>query len=214
MKAIKNISAAIIIAMVALTGCETYVDVYSDYDNSVNFTRYTTYAWLADRDSTHTIYNNQVVRNNARNFVNNELASRNFRIETSKPDVFLDLVVKNGHKETVTYYYQPAVVYPYPYYPYYPYSPNPYYSPSYPSYSYYYSYPYSYGYSTASVAEYDVDGSITLNMIDRRDNKLVWTATAKGYLYDPDYNEDNLSVAVEKIMDTYPVSPALNPSGE
>jgi len=214
---------AAVASTLLLTSCDTYMDVYSDYDSKVNFTKYTTYAWLPDADSTKTIYNNQVVRNNARNYVDDNLAQRDFRLDINKPDVLLDLVVVNNHTENVYPAYS-SYSYPqvnaYPVYPYYPVTPNPYYSNTYGSYYYsypgYYAYPYttySMGYTTQYVTEYDVEGSVTLNMIDRKENKLVWTATAIGNLYDPDFNEDNLSAAIDNIMAKYPID-IVDPSGQ
>jgi hypothetical protein len=216
-----------IISTFMLMGCDAYLDVYSDYDKTANFTNYRTYAWMADKDQTNTIYNNAVVRNNLRNYVNTALTSRNFRQVASNPDVYVDMKVVNDIKSTqqsptvywypsvgYTYYYNTYYPVYYPYYPYYPTAPNMYYSPSYPSYPYYYPYAYNYGYGTSyyNYNNPDPEGSITLTMTDRKSNKAVWTATAKGYIYDPEY-DDNLSSAVSQLMETYPGG-TINPSGQ
>src|SRR5687768_16033938 len=99
MKTIRSILMTIISTFI-LIGCGTYLDVYSDYDRSANFTDYRTYSWMADRDQTNTIYNNPVVRNNLRNYVNTALTSRNFRQVASSPDVYMDIAVVNDVKPT------------------------------------------------------------------------------------------------------------------
>ena len=224
MKTIRLIVMAIISTFILL-GCGTYLDVYSDYDKSVNFSNYRTYAWMADKDQTNTIYNNPVVRNNLRNYVNSALTSRNFRQVANHPDVYMDMAVVNDVQPVAqtpvywypsvgyTYYYNMYYPVYYPYYPYYPTAPNVYYSPSYPSYSYSYPYyPYGYGYSGAYYYENDPEGKVTLSMIDGKTNKTVWTATASGYIYDPEY-DDNLSAAVDQLISTYPGTP-VDPSGQ
>ncbi len=100
MKTIQLVVMAIISTFI-LMGCGTYLDVYSDYDRSADFTRYRTYAWFADKDQTNTIYNNPVVRNNLKNYVNTALTARNFRQQESNPDVYMDLTVVNDVKPFV-----------------------------------------------------------------------------------------------------------------
>ena len=52
-----------------------------------------------------------------------------------------------------------------------------------------------------------VEGSITFNVIDRKDSKLVWSGTAKGDIYDPAYINRNIHPAVEAIMEKFPLAP-------
>jgi hypothetical protein len=203
MKTFRKLPIACLCILLIASGCETYISVYSDYDKTVNFNKYKTFAWLPDRDSTSTEYNNQIVRNNTRNYVNMELAERGYRLNIDSPDVFLDLVVRNVKTETTTAVTQPTYTPGW-------YTCNPYYQYCPPQ--YYYSYPYYNNYSTNYVTESSVDGSITVNMIDRRQNKMVWTATATGNLYDPEYMEDNLHPAVFSIIEKYPVKTVYKPS--
>ena len=62
------IAASIII--IALSACtSTYNVVSSDYDRSVDFTKYKTFAWLPDKaDTAFSPYNNEIIRNNIRNY--------------------------------------------------------------------------------------------------------------------------------------------------
>ena len=55
-----------------------------------------------------------------------------------------------------------------------------------------------------------VEGSITLNVIDRKSNKLVWAGTAKGDIYDAAYINRNIHPAVEAIMKKFPVKAIEN----
>lgn len=202
-----------IITITLLFGCSsTYNTVSSDYDRSVDFTKYATFAWLPDKaDTTNTSYNNEIIRNNIRNYFGQCMSDRGYNVNLENPDLLLQLVITNAKKErTVTsypssYYYSP---YYFGSYYYSPYRFNYYYN-YYPSYGYGYSgYP---GYSTTQKQEY-VNGSITLNLIDRKQNKLVWSGTAEGDIYDPSHISNDLHPAVHNILNQYPVKPLLNRS--
>lgn len=56
------------IAVILLIGCGVYNNISSDYDRSADFTKYKTFAWLPDKDSSNTPYNNQIIRNNTINY--------------------------------------------------------------------------------------------------------------------------------------------------
>ena len=210
MKKIIWVSASILIVMLA--GCSTYSKVYSDSDKSVDFTQYKTFAWLPDKaDTANTPYNNEIIRNNVRNFFGQCMSDRGYNADLENPDLLMQVVITNAKKERVvtsypsSYYYRPY------YYGSHYYSPYRfgYYYNYYPSYRYGYSgYP---GYSTTQKQEY-VNGSITLNLIDRKANKLVWSGTAEGDIYDPSQISSDLHPAVHRILDEYPVKPLFKRS--
>lgn len=54
--------------------------------------------------------------------------------------------------------------------------------------------------SSTQKLEY-VNGSITLNFIDKKNSKLVWTGTAEGDIYDPSMVSPDLHPAVHGIID-------------
>ncbi|MDP2421358.1 DUF4136 domain-containing protein [Sediminibacterium sp.] len=211
MKKNKWITAGILIVM--LVGCSTtYNAVSSDYDRSVDFTQYKTFAWLPDKaDTGNTRYNNEIIRNNIRNYFGQCMSDRGYNSDLENPDLLMQVVITNAKKERVitsypsSYYYSPY------YYGSHYYSPYRfgYYYNNYPSYGYGYSrFP---GYSTTQKQEY-VNGSITLNLIDRKANKLVWSGTAEGDIYDPSHISHDLHPAIHSILNEYPVKPLLNRS--
>ena len=191
------------IAIILLTGCSVYNNISWDYDRSVDFTKYKTFAWLPDKDSTNTPTNNQIIRNNTINYFSYCMGTREMKANVDTPDVLLQLVVNSVKKETTVtspvynsysnYYYSNPYYYPYP---------SSYYYRS-PSFSNYYNY--NHGYIIQKI-EY-TQSTITLNVIDRKENKLIWKGTAEGDLYDPSYIEDNLHPAVYDILNNYPVKP-------
>ena len=211
MKKITWITAGIFIVM--LVGCSTtYNAVSSDYDRSVDFTKYKTFAWLPDKaDTSNTPYNNEIIRNNIRNYFGLCMSDRAYTFDAENPDLLMQLVITNTKKERVissypsSYYYRP---YYYGSHYYSPYSYGYHYR-NYSTYRYGYSgYP---GYSTIQKEKY-VNGSITLNLIDRKANKLVWSGIAEGDIYDPTQISSDLHPAVHSILDEYPVKPLLKRS--
>lgn len=204
------VTALVIISV--FMGCSTtYNAVSFDYDRSVDFTKYKTFAWLPDRgDTASTPYNNEIIRNNIRNYFGQCMSDRGYTVDLENPDILMQLFITNARKERIVTYY-PSTYYYRPYY-----YGSFYYNP-YP-FTYYYRYYPSYvnngywsDYSSTQKTEY-VKGAITLNFIDKRSNKLIWTGTAEGDIYDPSMIGRDLHPAVHKILNEYPVLPLVKRS--
>ena len=191
-----------LIAIIFFVGCGVYNSIYSDYDRSADFTKYKTFAWLPDRDTSNMPTNNQIIRNNTVNYFSHCMGERGMKANVDTPDVLLQLVVKSIKKEYTTtspaYSGSSSFNYSNPYY--YPY-PNSYYYRSQNNFNYY---NFNHSYVTQKT-EY-TQSTITLNVIDKKENKLVWMGTAEGDLYDPSYIEYNLHPAVYDILTNYPVN--------
>jgi hypothetical protein len=86
---------------------------------------------------------------------------------------------------------------------------NPYYNPNPNQYNYNrppnYNNNYSPGYTTR-IIKY-TESTITLNVIDRKSNKIVWTSVVGADLYEPSQMQNNLHPAVHRILDSYPIKP-------
>lgn len=208
MKKIIWISASILIVM--LVSCkDTYNKVSSTYDKTFDFTKYKTFAWLPDKaDTTNSPYNNNIIRNNIRNYFGLCMSDRGYSFDAENPDVLMQLVITNTKKErpvsthASSYYYNPY------------YYGSHYYSPY--RYGYYYnnygSYGHDYsGHSATQKQEY-VNGSITLMFIDTKANKMIWSGTAEGDIYDSSNISKDLHPAVHNILDEYPVKPLVKRS--
>lgn len=199
----------IAIALSFFSACSTYNNFYSDYDRSVDFTKYRTFAWLPDANEPlapgdtgiDQRYDNDIIRNNTKNYINHCFSNRSFQVENKAPDLLLELVLLNEKKEHVlsypsydysSYYYNNSYYYPY-YYPYYDYF-------TYNSWDYYPSSSYTQTYKQ----EY-VEGTIILNIYERERKKLVWTGVAEGNIYDPSYIQYDIHPAVHRIIEQFPI---------
>ncbi|MGQ0826797.1 MAG: DUF4136 domain-containing protein [Bacteroidota bacterium] len=216
---IKNIILLVtIIVAVLFSKCKTYDNVYSTYDETVDFSRYRTYAWLDTKRSDTTLhYNNDIIANNAKNYIDRELTNRGYYVNLDSPDILVELVLINEKKqETVAdpYNCDNNTYYNYSYNP--NYNLNPYYSdPYYNNYNYYYQQQFNMPYNLADcdysicsqqTIEY-IKGTITINLIDRKLNRLVWTGSAEGDIYDPQYLQGEIHPAIKSILLKYPVPP-------
>lgn len=203
----KNTFFILIAITLVISSCSTYTKVYSDYDRSTDFSQYKTFAWLPDKaDTNNTPYNNEIIRNNIKNYFGQCMSDRGYSFNAENPDVLMQLVITNA-KRTKTlpsyssiYYYKPYYYGSYYYHPY----PFGYYYRYYPS----YTYSSVIGYPNTIRTEY-VNGAIRLNFIDTKSKNLIWTGTAEGDIYDPAVIEKDLHPAVHSILKQYPVKPLI-----
>lgn len=198
----------IISCLMIFIGCGTYQNIYFNYDKSIDFSKYKTFAWapdtasVASKEFEHTAYDNDIVRNNAKNYITHCLTQRGLLVNIDSPSVIVQLVLLNEKKEQIVSYRSN----PYSGY----YFNNPYYFPYYYPYYRYYTW-YGWGYypywndQTTSYTKTYVKGTITINMFDRKLKKPVWTGSAEGDIYDPKYIQYDVHPAVDRIMKKFPI---------
>lgn len=198
------------LACAIFVSCGSYRNIYSNQDESVNFDNYRTFAWAPD--STTEInskkellaYDNDIVRNNAKNYINTNLTNRGLLLNIDSPDLILQLTLLNEKKEkVVTYQSYPGYYYYSPYY-------FPYYYPYYQLYTWYGPYPPLWNSGTVYTKTY-VKGTITINAFDRKTQKLVWSGSAEGDIYDPSYIKYAVHPAIDRILKRFPIKSAKGP---
>lgn len=190
-----------------MIGCSrnAYRDVTFTKEKKVNFETFKTFAWLPDKDSADrgSIY--AIMRNNTVNYFTHCFAELGYKAEMEEPDLLLELTVKSDRKEIDN----PLVPKPYSttsvtiYY-------NPYLHPL--SNPFKYNKPFTYNYFNYPTGkeprpETYQKNVIVLNVIDRRQQKIIWSSTASANLYDRAYLSQNLHPVVYKMLKGYPVKP-------
>ena len=67
-----NAASFLVLFLIGIFGCNVYTVTSSYYDRSIDFTKYSTFAWLPDSGITarqdsfrNTAYDNDIIRNNA-----------------------------------------------------------------------------------------------------------------------------------------------------
>jgi hypothetical protein len=197
--------------IVVMCGCSgnIFQKISSNYDHTVDFKKYHTYAWLDDnKPHTETPFDNEIVENNIENYIDKELAKRNYSAQINEPDLLFQLVLTNKPKTRL----EKIPIYSSGIYANYP--PN--------SYRYYsergYRWnAYRYGYLDYTVPPYRIGtrlvtthfdrSKISIYVFERVSNRLIWTGSAKGNVYDEQYNQSDIHPAIIDILDKYPVKP-------
>jgi hypothetical protein len=179
-----------------LTGCSS-VRIFSDYDRSADFKIYKSYAWLQNPDTIHDLYyNNPLMEKNLKNYVNKEMAVRGYIIDIHHPDLLIEYHTEVEKKQQIVN----NPVYSNSTYPYYmPYMYNN------PVYRYgYYNSPRIIGYNS-QVIDYN-EGTLVIDVIDRKQNQLVWRGWSVDTVYDAQILEGQLPKDIKKIFKRYPVT--------
>lgn len=186
-----------------LISCGSYKNIYTNRDESVDFSNYHTFAWAPDSTSNRddkpelAAFDNDIVRNNAKNYINHNLTNRGLLLDIKSPDLVLKLVLLNEKQEkVVTYQSYPGYYYYSPFY-------FPYYYPYYRTYTWYGAYPFWNDVTTYTKTY--IKGTITIDVFDRKLQKLIWTGSAEGDIYDPSYIKYAVHPAVDRILKRFPI---------
>lgn len=184
--------------------CEVYYDVATSTDNDINFSNYKSFAWLPDNtDTINRPYNNEILRNNIRNFFGKCFFERGFIFDADSPDVLLQLTIVNQKRNKETVFYQN----PWPYYYNRYYYHSIYFHPYHFDY-YYRSYPVYYFTPNYYIQNLNyIEGSITLNVYDRKIKKLIWLGSTDVDIYNYKNVNRDIHPAIEAIIEKFPVEP-------
>ncbi len=176
-KFIKSI-AAIIIASLVFSSCNT-VKVTTDYDKSVDFTKYKTFSFynLKVTENVSQLNQQRIV-----NSVKNELVKKGFVQKDTAPDILVNTTAILEDKKSV--------------------SANTY------GYGGYYR-PYGWGGGMGSTTSFNVyeykNGSLIIDLIDASNQNLIWQGTGNKEIDSPSKNPDvDIANAVAKILYTFP----------
>jgi hypothetical protein len=94
---LKSLFPLLAFLMLAVS-CSLYSGVYyvvsSDEDAIADFKKYETYAWLPDKDNSNKTLNNQIMRNNIKNYFTHEFVDNyGLTTNTETPDILMELQV-------------------------------------------------------------------------------------------------------------------------
>lgn len=195
MKTLNYFSAFLILC----SGC-TSMDIGSQTDKTFDFSNYKTFAWqkrsknfkMADAKVANELVETRILR-----YTNEELQARGLKIDTLQPDLLIDYSIQTKEvEEQVT---EPVASTPYYYSVPNPYSPyNGFYSPFYTG-----PIPYVYGYRTTKTT-YE-NGTVTIYVIDRLKNKLIWKTWAEGSVEDVEAFERQLPKDIKLMFNNFPI---------
>jgi hypothetical protein len=172
-----------IVSALIIVGCEAPLKVITDHDRTVNFYNYSTFA--IDSLAEHEQSLSQLNAHRIIEGIKAAMVSKGFEETTSDPDLRVNAVtiMKNRQEVTAnTNYYGYGGVYR----------------------------PYGWGtgsggaYTTYNVSDY-LDGSIIIDIVDARTNKLIWEGAGNKEIDKPSKDLDaSIRSAILRIMKDFP----------
>ncbi len=186
--------AVVLMAGLLLAGCAA--TAYVEKDESVNLSKYQTFAWVDTRDSQDDTVKTKIsdlAERNIRQAVNTELAKAGWKEVKNKPDLLLtyDVLVEKGVKEDSN----PIYTQPFTRWFYNPYTRrwNSIYYPS--------------RYAGYEVNEREVrEGTITISLIDARTNKTIWQGWSTDEVNSRNLTSREIQSAVRSIFRKFDVA--------
>jgi len=184
------LKSALLIGMIGLGISTANAQVSSHKDPSTDFSDYHTFAWIKpDVQTKNPLYNNDLVTRKIQINVDKVLLNKGMNIDTRKPDLLLRFHT-NTEKETTRGFS---------------------YGPTYPMIGYTrvgrFIVPYNMGYwggGYSSPYTY-TEGTLVIDAIDAKTNKLVWQGSISSAINDRKI-EKQIEKGVSKIMKKYPAS--------
>ncbi|EQA46131.1 PF13590 domain protein [Leptospira broomii serovar Hurstbridge str. 5399] len=205
MKLIRN---SLLLLQFLCLGC-TSAQIQSSYDTSLDFAKYKTFDWYPSKEKNDEKYFGDFsVQREIRFLLRRELEGRGLTLNSKKPDLLVEfhgVVESKLVEERVPAFSGMS----------YGYSPYYYGGPPIGALPYYggYNSMYPYGYNNvpyqipnqSHVQEFK-DGTLLVDIVDRKTNQLVWRGWAEDSLEDLDDLKNELKSEIPKLMKGYPNS--------
>lgn len=169
--------------------------VSNDYDHSVDFSQFHTYAFVTpDVNVPNPLYNSPLLLANIKGNLSRELGTRGLTQQLTNPDLLVKIHTYTENKARTIY----GGAYS-PFFPYYGGWGRFGYLPYWGGYYGGWSQPYQQQYT---------QGTLLVDMIDARTNQLVWRGAVQGVVDRPNRLERQVARGVHKLMKEYPVKAA------
>lgn len=182
MKTVRNLPLLILVIFAFVFSCNS-VTVQTDYDKSVDFTKYKTFSFyeLADKSGSVSELNKKRIVN----AVKNEMTKKGLTEAVDNPDILVNITAILANKQSVT-------------------ANTDYYNYG----GYYRPYYWGGGYvgSTTTYNVYDYkEGSLIIDVIDASNKQLIWQGIGNKEIDSPSKKtEEKINDAVMQIMAGYP----------
>lgn len=176
----KPFQSLLVILFFTLASCSS-VYVNADYDKTVDFTKYKTFAYM--KEGINKLEISDLDKRRILRAVDEQMLAKGF-IKSETPDFLVNIFTKS-HEE-VSVHSGWGYGWGYGYYPYYGYGGYPYVSSS-------------------------VEGTLYIDFIDAKKNELFWQGIGSGYLtQDVDRKEQRINEFVTQVLAQYPPVIAQN----
>jgi len=178
------------VAALMVVGCSAPVHV--EKDNSVDFSRYKSYAWV-DQTDNRANRTNQLMEQKFKSAVSEAMDKEGWRMDSKRPDVLIsyDLLVERGSKQQS----EPVYSRPFTRTYYNPYS-HRYYSVYYPS-------------EFMGYDNYETpvrEGTVTITVTDTKTDKVVWQGWTTDEVNNRNLSSKEIQSAVKSIFRKFDVA--------
>jgi hypothetical protein len=188
MKSRSNIMLVLMAIVIAITAMACGATAHIEKDETVNFSSYKTYAWVSEKDKSLQERNsNHLTDSHIKAAVAKQLQKAGWVESKTRPDVLLDynIMVENTVKEQNN----PVYSRPFTRYYYNPYSRRiiGFYYPS----------------QMMGYESYEIpykEGTITLHMIDRKSDKLIWQGWSSDAVNSHNLTSKEVNASVKAIL--------------
>lgn len=176
-----------VVAATVLASCTT-VKVVADVDQTVDFSKYSTYSFLGWQDNSDKLLNDFDKKRLRDAFVQ-ELEARNLKYVEENGDMDISLFIVVDQRTTTTAY-------------------TNYYGNRYGGY-YRYGGGWGYGHATTTYSESDyLQGTLVMDVFDGESKKQIWQGVATATVTEnPEKREKTIPAKVSALMKKYPIQP-------
>lgn len=172
----KNLNYFSILIFCMVISCASS-KVLSDFDNSVNFTNYKTFDFSAPTDK---IPVDDIIKNRILNSISSNLSSKGLQ-QSVNPDLFVDVDIKTKNKKDYS-------------------NTNVNVSTTFGK---RWRFRTGVGKTYSKEINY-TEGSMIINLVDRRTNQLVWKGSMTDVVKETSSSQESISTAISKILESFP----------
>jgi len=186
----------IAVAGLLFSRCSPY-QYYAIQSDQVSMAKYSTFAWLPSVDSTESIRISNITDDRIRENITTTLESKGLMLRAQHPDLLVRYAVEIN--ERIRAFNDP--VYIYNYHNWYPQIIR------YHNHRYFYSYndPFPVYVGANIVAVPYQEGTLIIDLIDRRTGKVIWRGYAVGEVDNPEKAVKDIPVVVTSILNKLPL---------
>lgn len=176
------------VAALLIAGCASKPDIKSDYDRSIDFSQYKTYGFFNPMGIENPNYSS-IYGSIFREAISREMESRGY-VKSDNPDLLINVSGRLQEKTRVTT------------------TSDPYMAGSYYGYRRgAYGAWGGYGYGTQTHVSQYTEGTVNVDMVDRKLKRMVWEGVAVGRVNEKRTNEEmrtNINNGIQEMFAGYP----------
>lgn len=180
--------ASLAVAALLLTGCASKPTIETDYDHTVDFSQYKTYAFFNPMGIENPNYSS-IYGSIFRQAISKEMESRGY-VKSDNPDLLINVSGRLQEKTKVTTTSDPYMAGGY-----YGYRRGAYGAWG------------GYGYGTQTNVSQYTEGTVNVDMVDRKQKRMVWEGVAVGRVNEKRSNEEtrtNINNGIKEMFAAYP----------